>query len=200
VGFGFALAVPVLPLGNISLGLAIVYTACAAVWFALFASDSRTGLLFLLGPVLAPAQALALVPALVGNAGGLVRRAFLAAASVAAAIGVAALTSSPLPFTGGDLTGLDLSASPHPGVALGSIESFLSGHPALWIEAAILAAAAVAVPYAQRRGLWGIAAWGAGLLAAALLAPWGSVDAFPLVLWVWTGAALLAVPMLGVRR
>ena len=195
-GLAFALAVPVLPLGNISLGLAILYAACAAVWFALFASDSRAGLLFLLGPVLAPVQALALIPVLVGSAGGLVRRACLAAA-----IGVAALTSSPLPFTGGDPpTGLDLSASPRPGVALGSIGDFLSAHPALWIEAAVLAAAAVAVPYAQRRGLWGIAAWGGGLLAAGLVAPLGSVDAFPLVLWVWAGAAVLAVPMLGVRR
>jgi Protein kinase domain len=200
-GLGFALVVPVLPLGNISLGLAIVYAACAAVWFALFASDSRAGLLFLLGPVLAPAQALALIPVLVGSAGGLVRRACLAAASLAAAIGVAALTSSPLPFTGGDPpTGLDLSASPQPGVALESIGDFLSAHPALWIEAAVLAAAAVAVPYAQRRGLWGIAAWGAGLLAAGLVAPLGSVDAFPLILWVWAGAAVLAVPMLRVRR
>ena len=33
------------------------------VWFALFAGDARAGFLFLLGPVLAPAQALALLPA-----------------------------------------------------------------------------------------------------------------------------------------
>jgi eukaryotic-like serine/threonine-protein kinase len=200
-GLGFALAVPVLPLGNVSLGLALVYAACAIAWFALFASDSRTGLLFLLGPALAPAQAIALVPVLVTCAGGLVRRACLAAASLAAAVGVAALTSSSLPFTGGaPPAGLELSASPHPEAALGRIGAFLSAHPALWIEAAVLAAAAIAAPYAQRRGLWGVAAWGSGLLAAGLLAPLGAVDAFPLVLWVWAGAALLAVPRLRVRR
>jgi hypothetical protein len=38
------------------------------------------------------------------------------------------------------------------------------------------------------------------LLAAGLVAPLGSVDAFPLILWVWAGAAVLAVPMLRVRR
>jgi hypothetical protein len=200
-GLGFALAVPILPLGNVSLGVAVVYTAFAAAWFALFASDSRTGLLFLLGPALAPAQAIALVPVLVASAGGLVRRACLAAASLAAAVGVAALTSSSLPFTGGaPPAGLELSASPHPGAALGSIGGFLSAHPALWIEAVVLAVAAIAAPYAQQRGLWGVAAWGSGLLAAGLLAPLGSVDAFPLALWVWAGAALLAVPMLRMRR
>jgi protein kinase-like protein len=200
-GLGFALAVPILPLGNVSLGLAVVYTAFAAGWFALFASDSRTGLLFLLGPALAPAQAIALVPVLVASAGGLVRRGCLAAASLGAAVGVAALTSSSLPFTGGDPPAdLELSASPLPGAALGSIGGFLSAHPALWIEAVVLAVAAIAAPYAQRRGLWGIAAWGSGLLAAGLLAPLGSVDAFPLALWVWAGAALLAVPVLRMRR
>jgi Protein kinase domain len=200
-GFGFALAVPILPLGNISLGLAVLYAVCAAAWFGLFASDSRTGLLFLLGPALAPAQALVLVPALVLGAGGLIRRACLALGSVAVAVCVAALTSASLPFTGDDPpTSLGLDASPRPGAAASAIGEFLAAHPALWIEAAVLAAAAVAAPYARARGLWGIAAWGAALLAGALLGPLGDVAAFPLVLWVWAGAAILAVPVLGMRR
>src|SRR5581483_7302615 len=54
LGLAFALAVPVLPLGNVSLGLAIVYGIAACGWFALFWSRPRTALLFVAGPLLAP--------------------------------------------------------------------------------------------------------------------------------------------------
>jgi hypothetical protein len=47
--------------------------------------------------------------------------------------------------------------------------------------------------------VWGIAVWGSALLGAALLAPLGTVGVFPLALWVWAGAALLAVPVLRTR-
>src|SRR5919109_826086 len=189
-GLAFALAAPILPLGNVSLGLALVYAVAAAGWFILFSRDSRTGLLFLLGPVLAPAQALVLVPALVLGARGVIRRALLGAAALPAAVAVAALTSAPLPFSGDDPPSqLDLAASPHPGDALHAVKAFFAAHPVLWIEAAVLAAAAAAAPYARDRGAWGIAVWGSALLAAALMAPFGLVSAFPLALWVWAGAA-----------
>jgi hypothetical protein len=61
-GLALALAIPVLPLGNASLGLAVVYSAFAAVWLVLFWRDPRSSFLFLVGPALAPFQALALVP------------------------------------------------------------------------------------------------------------------------------------------
>ena len=41
LGLAFALAVPVLPLGNISLGLAIAYAIAACAWFALFWAAPR---------------------------------------------------------------------------------------------------------------------------------------------------------------
>jgi hypothetical protein len=41
----------------------------------------------------------------------------------------------------------------------------------LLLLAAACAAATLALPLARSRGLWGIAAWGSGFLAAALLAP-----------------------------
>jgi hypothetical protein len=107
----------------------------------------------------------------------------------------------PLPFTGeAPPHSLDLAGSSAPGEAFAALTDFLAGRPALWIESTVLVAAAVAAPYARARGPWGIAAWGTGFLAAALLAPWGAVAAFPIVLWVWLGAALLAVPVLGRRR
>jgi hypothetical protein len=200
-GLAFALAVPVLPLGNLSLGLAVVYGVFALAWLLVFARDARSGLLFLLGPALAPAQALPLVSVLVLGSRGVLRRALLAAAAVPATAAVAGLTHAPLPFTGERAPlGLGLGASSRPGTALATLAEFLAARPALWIEAAVLVAATVAAPYARRRGLWGVAAWGAAFLAAALFAPMGAVSAFPTALWIWAAAAVLAVPMLGTRR
>ncbi|MGH3104905.1 MAG: MFS transporter, partial [Gaiellaceae bacterium] len=54
-----------------------------------------------------------------------------------------------------------------------------------------LAAAAAALPLARARGTWGIAAWGAALLAVALL-PAPDAAALPLVLAVWATCAGLA--------
>src|SRR5438270_4536041 len=63
LGLAAALAVPVFPLGNVSLGLAVLYAALAAVWVVLCWREPRGGLLFALGPALAPLAALAPVPA-----------------------------------------------------------------------------------------------------------------------------------------
>ena len=62
LGLAFALAVPVLPLGNISSGLALVYAAVACAWLALSWRAPRQGLFFALGPLLAPLLALGLLP------------------------------------------------------------------------------------------------------------------------------------------
>jgi hypothetical protein len=94
---------------------------------------------------------------------------------------------------------VDFAGTARPGEAFAALTGVLSAHPALWIEAAVLAVASAAVPYARRRGLWGVAAWGAAFLAAALLAPWGEVAAFPTALWIWLGAAVVAVPVLRTR-
>jgi hypothetical protein len=189
-GLALALAVPILPIGNASLGLALVYSAIAAVWLGLFWRDPRSSFLFLVGPALAPFQALALVPVSVLDARGIVRRGALAAA---AAIGAAAVV--------GIRTGesLDLHATSSPRDALGALTSYLSANPELWITAVVLTGATLAAPPARSRGLWGVAVWGGGFLAAALIAPNGAVNAFPLVLWVWLAAVILAVPLLRAR-
>ena len=75
VGLALALAAPVLPLGNLALGLALVYAALALAWLALSWRDARAGLLFLAGPLLAPLGLLALVPVAALAARGAVRRA-----------------------------------------------------------------------------------------------------------------------------
>ena len=51
-GVALALALPILPLGNIALALALLYTAVALVWFVLHAASGA--LLPLAGPLLGP--------------------------------------------------------------------------------------------------------------------------------------------------
>jgi hypothetical protein len=200
-GLALALAAPLLPLGNASLGLALAYAAVALAWYLLFRRDPRSGLLFSLGPLLAPLGALGLCPALVAHVGGVARRAALAGAAVLAAIAVAALLQSPLPLTGTEGEAeLDLGATASPIAAAGAVWAFLSAHPALAIETLVFAAAAATTGLARSRGLWGVAVWGAVFLAAALLAPAGAVGAFPLALAVFAATVVLAVPLLKPRR
>ena len=61
-GLAFALAVPILPLGNYALGLALVYATLAALWLAVSWREPRAGLFCVLGPLLGPISALGLLP------------------------------------------------------------------------------------------------------------------------------------------
>ena len=54
LGLAFTLAVPILPLGNISSGLALAYAGLACIWLALSWHAPRDGLVLALGPLLAP--------------------------------------------------------------------------------------------------------------------------------------------------
>ncbi len=189
-GLALALAVPVLPLGNASLGLAIVYSVFAAVWLALFWRDPRSSFLFLAGPVLAAFQALPLVTIAFSDARGVLRRGALAGAAALCAGAVAGIRTG---------KSLDLHATSSPRAALTALTHYLGASPEIWIGAAVLAAATLAVPFARTRGLWGIAVWGSAFLTGALIATGGAVGAFPLVLWVWLAAAILALPLLRTR-
>ena len=189
-GLALALAVPVLPLGNASLGLAVAYSAFAALWLGLFWRDPRSSFLFLAGPVFAAFQALPLVTVAFPDARGVLRRGALAAAAALSAGAVAGIRSGET---------LDLHATSSPREALAALSDYLSASPEIWIGAVVLTAATLAVPFARRRGLWGIAAWGSAFLAAALIGTGGAVGAFPLVLWVWLAAAILALPLLRMR-
>jgi eukaryotic-like serine/threonine-protein kinase len=199
-GLALALAMPILPLGNLSLGLAVLYAVFAVGWLAAFARHTRHGLLFLLGPALAPAHALVLVPVLVRKVDGLVRRGLIAAASLPAALVVAGLTHDALPFTEDPAAGLEIAGFASPSATFDALVEFLSARPVLWIEGVVLIAAAAAAPYATRRQAWGVGAWGACFAVAALVAPLGSVSVFPTLVWIAVGTALLAVPLLGMRR
>jgi hypothetical protein len=193
LGLAFTLAVPVFPLGNISSGLALLYGAVACGWLAFSWRSPRSGLFLALGPLLAPVLALGLLPLAAQAVGGRPRRACQVAAAVLLAALVAGLRHVPLPFTQTTPPkGLGIAGSEDPFAVANALLRALDAHPALLLEAAVLAAAAIALPFARERGLWAIAGLGAGLIALTLL-PAPTVAATPLVLAAWGTCAILAL-------
>jgi eukaryotic-like serine/threonine-protein kinase len=188
-----ALAVPVLPLGNVSLGLAAVYALVAACWAILNWRDARFGLLFAAGPLLAPLGGLALLPLVAQGARGRVRRAAQAGAGVLVTAVVAGLRHTTLPFVGTHAPlGLGIDGSRSAGAVAYALLRQLSGHPALTAEAAVLAAAAVLLPRFRGRGPWLAVFFGGGLLAAtALVAPSAGLLSLTAAAWLTAGALAL---------
>ena len=187
-GLALALAAPVFPLGNVSLGLALAYGAVALAWLVLCWRDARFGLAFLAGPLLAPVGLLALVPVAVMLSRGAARRAAQVLAAVTAAAVAAGLRGWDLPFRQGAVPPLDLPGTDSPiTAATALVEAVPAG---LALEALALAAIAVALPYA--RTPWRIAGLGAGALAALLLAA-PAAPALPLVAAVWLTCAGLVL-------
>jgi Protein kinase domain len=203
-GLALALAVPVLPLGNVSLGLALAYVPLALLWLALFARDTRSGLLFVSGPLLGALHLLPLVPLVASEARGSVRAAATAVAAVAAAVAVATAADGALPLTGEpppETSGI--AGAERPAAVLDAALAALGSRPTLLVAALVLAAAAAAAARARGRGLWGVAAWGAALLAALLLAPLAAGGESVVAAWTvpaaWAAAAGLAYPLVARR-
>jgi hypothetical protein len=193
LGLACALAVPVLPLGNVAFGLAVLYAALAAAWIVLCWREPRGALLFALGPVLAPLAALGLVPLAASGLRAGPRRAAQAAVAVLAASVVAGVRGAGLPFTGArPPRGLGVAGSTGPLDVAGSLMRVAGAHPALLIEALAFAAIALALPFAQARGRWGAVALGAAMMAATVLAV-PSARALPLVVAAWLTTAVLMV-------
>jgi hypothetical protein len=193
LGLAFALAVPVLPLGNLSRGLAILYAAAALVWLAVHWRRPRWAVLFALGPLLAPVYLLGFLPLLVWPARGAVRRGLQAGAAVLSAALVAGMEGWRLPFPGTvDVPRLDVAQLDQPLPVAQEVVRALADQPRLVGAALVLAAAAALLPIARRYGPWAIAVFGAAFFATALLVAPGTA-AFPLVGCVWTIAAGLAL-------
>ena len=193
LGLALALAVPVLPLGNVSLGLAFLYAALAAAWIVLSWREPRSALLFTLGPLLAPLAALGLVPLLASGLRAGPRRAAQAGVAVLAAGLVAGVRGVALPFTGAaPPLGLGVAGSSDPFDVVGTLARAAAAQPALLLEAAAFAAIALALPFAQSRGRWGAAAAGAVMLLLCVLAV-PAAAAVPLVVTAWVTAVVLAV-------
>jgi hypothetical protein len=190
LGLAFALAVPVLPLGNIALGLAIAYGIAACAWFALFWAVPRAGLLFVVGPLLAPFGAVGLVPLAALPARDPGRRAAVTVAAVLSAGIVAALGGHHLPLAGGKAADLSIGGIADPLGAASALWGGLTESHAFLLETIALAAAAAAVGALRRRGPWGGALFGALLLTLTLLVAPGAA-ALPLVGAAWVSALLL---------
>jgi eukaryotic-like serine/threonine-protein kinase len=191
LGLAFALAVPVLPLGNIALGLAILYGVAACAWFAAFWARPRAALLFLAGPLLAPLGMLGFLPLVAVPAGGAIRRAAQTAVAVLTAGLVAGLGGHALPITGGDAHDLGIAGVAAPLQAASALWGGLTGSQGFLLETLALAAAAAGIGTFRRRGPWGGALFGAVLTALTLLAD-PRASAFSLVATAWLTAILLA--------
>jgi hypothetical protein len=192
LGLGFVLAVPVFPLGNVSLGLALVYAAVAVAWLALAWRAPRTGLLFALGPLLAPLGALGLVPLLLQRVPGAPRRVAYGSVAVLVAGLATALRGATLPFSDSGAPGLGIEAQQHPVAVADALWAALSAQPALASEALVVGIAALALPLALRGGEIAIASFGAAFTAASLLAAPES-GAWPIALAAWMTCAVLLV-------
>jgi eukaryotic-like serine/threonine-protein kinase len=191
IALGLALAAPVLPLGNVALGLAVLYGAVALAWLAAFAREPRWALVPALGPLLGPVGALALLPLAARPLHSHVRRALAAGGAVLVAALVAGARGAPLPLTG-ELPplGIGIGGSDDPAAVGRALVDTATAHPQLALVGLALAAGAAVLPHAEARGLWGIAGFGAVLLAALLLAA-PAIPALPVVLSVWALCATL---------
>jgi hypothetical protein len=185
--------VPLFPLGNISVGLAIVYAGVAVFGLALAWREPRAGLFVVLGPLLGPLAALGLLPLAAQSLRSPVRRAAATGAAVLAAALVAGIRHTALPLTGAHAPlGLGLAGSDRPIAVASDLWHALAAQPTLGIEALVLAVAAAAIPHARRFGLWGVGGVGVALLAATVL-PSGSIASLPLALSVWITCGALAL-------
>ncbi|HET8893861.1 MAG TPA: serine/threonine-protein kinase [Gaiellaceae bacterium] len=199
LGLAVTLAVPILPLGNVSLGLALLYTAVAAAWLLLCWPQPRAGLLFAVGLLFAPLAALGLVPLATAGVRAAPRRAAIAAAAVLAGAIGAGLRHGSLPFTGVRAPlGLGVAGSTDPLDVAGSLARAAAAHPPLLLAAGILALVAAALPRAREHGYWGAAALGGGMLVLSLLAvPVGVVAPLAVAAAVTAAAIAFAKPSWG---
>lgn len=202
VGLALALATPVLPLGNVSLALACVYAAAALTWLAAFWGDARHGLLFSVGPVLALVPGgLVLLPLAAARAAGAFRQSLTAVAAVLSAGLAAGLTGRPLPFDGAlPPLGLGIAGSESPRAVARTLVATLGDHRLLVAEAALLAAATLALPLVRRFGLVAVAAYVALLMPLLVIGPplvgAAQPDALPVVIGSLALGAAVAVPVL----
>jgi hypothetical protein len=171
LGIALALAVPIFPIGNFSSGGALLYAAVAAALLAVTWREPRSTLLFVLGPLLAPLSAVALLPLATVRIGSGARRALVTALGVLTAALVAGVEHGTLPLVGGTAPrGAGLRGVRGPLGVAGSLAHTAAAHPALLLETGLLAAVAFALPHVFDRGLRWSAGLGAGMLGATILA------------------------------
>jgi hypothetical protein len=189
LALAFCLAVPVLPLGNYALALALVYAVAAAAWLALAWREPGGGLFLAAGPVLASVGLIVALPVAGLVIRNPVRRGLQVAAAVLATAAVAGA---------GRIDRLGIAASDRPGDAAAALVRSL-GHVTV-VYAVVLGLVAAGLPFARRRGPWAAAALAAFMIAAPLLAAPG-LAALPLVAAAWLIClGLILEPHVAARR
>jgi hypothetical protein len=191
LGLAVALAAPVFPLGNEARSLAVVYGVFALGWLALTWRDARMGLLFAVGPLLAPLGALALVPLAVQPARGAVRRAVQGAIAVLAAVLVTGVATGALPLSGASTQTLGISPLDTTREVVAAVWQALALHPVVLVGSLVIGIAAAALPYARAGSRYGIAAVGA-VLTVGTIAAGAGVLACLLTACVWALAGVRA--------
>jgi hypothetical protein len=193
LALALALAVPVLPLGNDSLGLALLYCVLALGWLVVVWPEPRSGLLVALGPLLAPIAALGLLPLAGASVRSPLRRAVQVTGAVVLAAVASGLAHAPLPFTGEAAPlGIGVTGSEGPLDVAGSLVRALLDQPAIVVEALVLAAVAALLPLARRFGRWGATGLAAAMLTATIL-PVPAASWLPLALAAWLVWLLLSL-------
>jgi hypothetical protein len=182
-GLAFCLAVPVLPLGNYALGLAVLYGIVAVAVFVATWRYPRAGLLAAAGAALGPIGALGLLPL----AAQLVRRTGRRALAVAGAVfvSVAVASASRLPK-------LDVAETNGPLIAGRAVAGRIAAHPEIAAQAAALAVGAALLPIVRRRGPWLAAGYGAAVCGVMLI-PGPHTPDVPLLAATAATSVLLAV-------
>ena len=191
LGLAIALATPIFPLGNVSEGAAVLYSAFALGWLVLCWRDARLGLLFAVGPLLAPLGLLALVPLAVQPSRNFVRRGAQAAVAVLAAVLVAGVAEEDLPLSSVPAARFQITPSDSPGEVGLALWEFLVARPSILAGAVLVGVAGAIVPWTRRRSRYGVIAVGTMLLAGAV-ATGSGIAAVLLIALVWAVAGAVA--------
>jgi hypothetical protein len=199
LGLAFALAAAILPLGNASLGVAIVYSVAALAWLVATWRRPEEGLLAVVGPALAAVGALALAPLAVLHVRSAVWRGVHTALAVVLAALVAGVAGSALPLSARGTSPLGLEGSDDAGAVLTALGRGLLARPEVPLTAVVLGLVAALLPLAAARTLWPVAGLGAVALAALLL-PVAAVQALPVVAGIWLCCAVVGVRAVATGR
>ena len=158
MGNALTLVLLLLPLGNYSLGLALVFALVATCWLAFTWRSPHLAQLPILGPLAVACGGLFLLPLAVLRIGGAARRMIFTFAAFVLALIVAGTDGQPLPLTNANPPrGLGIEGSTNATAIATALLRALAERPALLAEGCLLALVAALIPLARRRGRWGSA-------------------------------------------
>ena len=191
LGLALALAIPIFPLGNVAVAVAVLYGIIAVGWLAANWRDSRHGLWFVTGPLLSAVGLLPLVPLALIPVRSTARRAAHGVLAVLSTVVIAGVSGSEVPIAGGDAHRLDVGPLDSVSATAAALWSWLVHEPVVLAAAIVVGAAAAIVPWARRHPPFGIAAIGFAVTAASVLAGAG-IATTGVVMLVWAGFGLAA--------